>query len=357
MAVDDATIRRLPKVVLHDHLDGGLRASTVVELASAVGWELPETDPDALDAWFVQAASAGSLPRFLKTFDHTVGVLQSAAALHRVAREAVLDHAEDGVVYAEVRYAPEQHQKAGLELQQVVDAVQAGLDDGMAEARDAGTPIRVGALLTAIRQADRSAEIARLALANRGRGCVGFDIAGAEHGFPPSRHADAFQLLRNALFPTTIHAGEADGPSSIAEAVGLGSARRIGHGLRIVEDVRGAPSSPTFGGTAAFVRDNRIPLELCPTSNVQTGVAPSVAEHPITALRDWGFAVTINPDNRLMCGTSQSREMARLSRESGWTLDHLEAATHTAARAIFQPLEVREEISATVASGFAAARG
>jgi adenosine deaminase len=356
MTLSDAAATALPKVVLHDHLDGGLRPDTILELADAAGLDMPETDSGALAAWFVQAASAGSLPRFLQTFDHTVSVMQTREALERVAREAVLDHARDGAVYAELRYAPEQHLTAGLSLQEVVDAVQAGIDDGVAEARESGSTIRVGTLLTAIRQLDRSVEIARLALANRDRGCVGFDIAGAEHGFPPSRHAEAFALLRNGLFPTTIHAGEADGPSSIAEAVGLGSARRIGHGLRITEDIAGLDSDhPRFGQTAAFVRDYRIPLELCPTSNVQTGAAPSVARHPITRLRELGFVVTINPDNRLMCGTSQVREMTRLVSQAGWTLADLQEATVAAAWAAFQPYDVRVELAEAVSAGFAAA--
>lgn len=353
MTLPDAVVAALPKVVLHDHLDGGLRPATVLELAAASGREMPESEAGALGAWFVQAASAGSLPRFLQAFEHTVAVMQTRENLERVAREAVFDHADDGVIYAELRYAPELHVAGGLSLQEVVDAVQAGTADGIAEAREAGKAIRVGTVVTAIRQAGRSAEIARLALANRGRGCVGFDLAGAERGFPPSRHADAFALLRNALFPVTIHAGEADGPSSVAEAVGLGSARRIGHGLRIVEDIQGARTEqPRFGTTAAFVRDNRVPLELCPTSNVQTGAAPSIAEHPISLLRDLGFVVTINPDNRLMCGTSQMREMARLVAQAGWTVQDLEVATLEAAWAAFQPYDVREELADAVLSGF-----
>jgi adenosine deaminase len=353
VTLSDSELTALPKVVLHDHLDGGLRPATILEIADATGRRMPETDAGALGAWFVQAASAGSLPRFLRTFEHTVAVMQTRANLERVAREAVLDLADDGVIYAELRYAPELHLSEGLALQDVVDAVQAGVADGIAEARDAGRQIRIGTILTAIRQVDRSVEIARLALANRGRGCVGFDIAGAELGFPPSRHAEAFAVLRNALFPATIHAGEVDGPSSVAEAVGLGSARRIGHGLRIVEDIQGADSDePRFGTTAAFVRDNRIPLEVCPTSNVQTGAAPSIAEHPISLLRDLGFVVTINPDNRLMCGTSQMREMARLVAQAGWTITDLEVATLEAAWAAFQPYDVREELADAVLAGF-----
>jgi len=353
VTVSDSELAALPKIVLHDHLNGGLRPATILELADASGWHLPETDAGALGAWFVQAASAGSLPRFLQTFEHTVAVMQTRAHLERVAREAVLDLADDGVIYAELRLAPELHVSEGLALQEVVDAVRAGVADGVAEAGDAGHEIRVGTILTAMRHAGRSLEIAGLALANRGRGCVGFDIAGPELGFPPSRHAEAFALLRNALFPTTIHAGEADGPSSIAGAVGLGSARRVGHGLRIVEDIRGADTNePRFGTIAAFIRDNGIPLELCPTSNVQTGAARSISEHPITLLQTLGFVVTVNPDNRLMCGTSQLREMARLVAQAGWTIADLKAATLAAAWAAFQPYEVRGDLADVVLAGF-----
>ncbi|MCJ7827475.1 MAG: thiamine pyrophosphate-dependent enzyme, partial [Demequinaceae bacterium] len=223
--------------------------------------------------------------------------------------------------------------------------------EGVEGARREGFPIRAAALLTAMRQAERSVEVAGLALANPDR-CVGFDIAGPEAGFPPSLHSKAFTLLRDALFPVTIHAGEAAGPESIAEAVSIGAARRIGHGLRILDDVEDPSGEPRFGRVAAFVRDNRIPLEICPTSNVQTGAAASVAQHPVTLLRDLGFTVTINPDNRLMCGTTASREMALLVGEAGWGAADLEVATLDAAWAAFQPLDVRQEIAEAVFRGF-----
>ncbi len=354
--VSQEDILALPKIVLHDHLDGGVRPATVLELAAAAAHPLPVDEPEALRKWFVSTASAGSLPAFLETFAHTVACLQTEGALTRVAREAVVDHARDGVIYAEIRYAPELHLAGGLEMQRVVEAVQAGLDEGVEEARAEGRTIRAAALFTAMRHADRSTEVARLALKNRGRCCVGFDIAGAEAGFPPSRHAEAFAMLRDALFPATIHAGEAAGPESIREAVGLGAARRIGHGVRIIEDITFSSDdphgAPTFGPVAAFVRDNRIPLELCPTSNLQTGAATSVASHPITVLRDLGFCVTVNPDNRLMCGTSQSREMERLVDEAKWGQADLELATLDAAWAAFQPYDVRQELADTVFRGF-----
>ncbi len=339
----------LPKIALHEHLDGGLRPETIIELAADAGHELPATDAAALAAWFVESANSGSLVRYLETFAHTVAVMQTADNLARVAREAVVDLAADGVIYAELRYAPEQHLEGGLSLQEVVEAVQAGIDAGVAEAAAAGREIRAGALLTAMRHADRGTEIARLTLENYGRCCVGFDIAGAEDGFPPSRHAEAFALLRDAHVPTTIHAGEAAGVGSISEAVGLGAARRIGHGVRIHEDIDGfGTQAPVYGRVAAFVRDNQIPLELCPSSNLQTGAAASIATHPITGLRDLGFTVTINSDNRLMSGTSLTREMALLVDEAGWGLEDLELATLDAAWAAFQPYDVREELAEAV---------
>ena len=336
MTIDESAIAGLPKVVLHDHLDGGLRAATIVDLAAQVDHRLP-ADPGELAAWFVSNACCGLLERYLETFEHTVAVMQTEAGLRRVAREAVLDLAADGVVYAEERYAPEQHQRRGLELQQVVDAVQAGFAEGIAEAADAGRTIRVGTLLTAMRQADRGDEIAALALANRERGIVGFDLAGPEEGFPPSRQGSAFRMLAAANFPVTIHAGEAVGPESIAEAVHVGGASRIGHGVRIVDDIEivhvdgPEPDRACLGGLAHWIRDHQIPLEICPSSNVQSGAAESIAQHPITLLKDLGFAVTINTDNRLQSGTTVTREMSLLVAQAGWTLADLRDATVTAA--------------------------
>lgn len=353
MTLSRSDILALPKVVLHDHLDGGLRPETIIELAYDAGHSLPETDAEALAKWFVAAADSGSLVRYLETFDHTIAVMQTAPALRRVAREAVLDLARDGVIYAELRYAPEQHLTGGLSLQEVVEAVQAGIEEGIADAVEEGLGIRAGALVTAMRHGDRGTEIAQLALDNRGTCCVGFDIAGAEDGFPPSRFAEAFALLRDHHMPVTIHAGEAAGVDSISEAIGLGAARRIGHGVRIHEDIDGfGGDSPTFGVVAQDVLDRQIPLEVAPSSNLQTGIADSIAAHPIHALRDLGFAVTINTDNRLMSGTSMGREMELLVNEGGWTLDQLFEATLTAAWAAFLPYDERGDLAELVIEGF-----
>ncbi|MGC1213177.1 MAG: adenosine deaminase [Micromonospora sp.] len=343
VAISYEDIVKVPKALLHDHLDGGLRPATIVELAAEVGHELPTTDPEALGRWFVEAASSGSLERYLETFAHTVAVMQTTPALRRVARECALDLAADGVVYAEVRFAPEQHLERNLTLDEVVEAVVAGFVEGSELAARAGTPIRVGTLLTAMRHAARSQEIAELAVRHRDAGVVGFDIAGAEAGFPPTRHLDAFEYLQRENFHFTIHAGEAFGLPSIWQAIQWCGADRLGHGVRIVDDITpGDP--PVLGRLAAYVRDKRIPLELCPSSNVQTGAAPSIADHPIGLLRDLRFRATVNTDNRLMSGTSMSREMALLVEAFGYGWKELQWFTINAMKSAFIPFDERLKI-------------
>ncbi|WP_405427400.1 adenosine deaminase [Micromonospora sp. NBC_00617] len=341
-----ATIRyedivKVPKALLHDHLDGGLRPATIVELAAEVGHELPTTDPEALGRWFVEAADSGSLERYLETFAHTVAVMQTGPALRRVARECALDLAADGVVYAEVRFAPEQHLEQDLSLDEVVEAVLAGFAEGTAQAVEAGLTIRVGTLLTAMRHAARSQEIAELAVRHRDAGVVGFDIAGAEAGFPPTRHLDAFEYLQRENFHFTIHAGEAFGLPSIWQAIQWCGADRLGHGVRIVDDI--APDG-ALGRLAAYVRDKRIPLELCPSSNVQTGAVASIADHPIGLLRDLRFRATVNTDNRLMSGTSMSREMSLLVETFGYGWRELQWFTINAMKSAFIPFDERLRI-------------
>ncbi|GGQ41373.1 adenosine deaminase [Couchioplanes azureus] len=336
-AISYDDIVKAPKALLHDHLDGGLRPATIVELADAVGHQLPETDPARLGEWFVAAADSGSLERYLETFAHTVAVMQTEEGLHRVAKECALDLAADGVVYAEIRYAPEQHLESGLTLDQVVDAVHAGFQEGTAEAAAQGRRIRVGTLLTAMRHAARSQEIAELAVRYRDQGVVGFDIAGAEAGFPPTRHLDAFEYLQRENFHFTIHAGEAFGLPSIWQAIQWCGADRLGHGVRIVDDI----TAGKLGRLASYVRDKRIPLELCPSSNVQTGAAASIAEHPIGLLKDLRFRVTVNTDNRLMSGTSMSKEMALLSEAFGWGWSELQWLTINAMKSAFIPYDER----------------
>ncbi|ACY99712.1 adenosine deaminase [Thermomonospora curvata] len=344
-------IRRAPKVLLHDHLDGGLRPETIVELARAGGYrELPTHDPEELRVWFAEAADSGSLERYLETFRHTVGVMQSAEALRRVAYECAEDLAADGVVYAEVRYAPEQHTQGGLSLDEVVEAVLAGFAEGE---REHG--IRIGTLVTAMRHQARSMEIAELAVRHRDAGVVGFDIAGAEAGYPPTRHLDAFEYLQRENAHFTIHAGEAFGLPSIWQAIQWCGADRLGHGVRIVDDItdRDTPH-PKLGRLAAYVRDKRIPLEMCPTSNVQTGAAKSIAEHPIGLLRRLYFRVTVNTDNRLMSGTSLSEEFAKLVDAFGYDWDDLQWFTVNAMKSAFIGFDERLEfINGVIKPGFA----
>ncbi|MFF0433282.1 adenosine deaminase [Streptomyces sp. NPDC004327] len=336
-------IRRAPKVLLHDHLDGGLRPGTIIELARAQGYDaLPETEPDKLGIWFREAADSGSLERYLETFAHTCAVMQTREALVRVAAECAIDLAEDGVVYAEVRYAPEQHLEAGLTLEEVVEAVNEGFREGERQARANGHRIRVGALLTAMRHAARALEIAELANRYRDSGVVGFDIAGAEAGFPPTRHLDAFEYLKRENNHFTIHAGEAFGLPSIWQALQWCGADRLGHGVRIIDDIEVAEDgSVTLGRLAAYVRDKRIPLEMCPTSNLQTGAAASYAEHPIGLLRKLHFRATVNTDNRLMSGTSMSKEFEFLVEAFGYTLDDMAWFTVNAMKSAFIPFDER----------------
>ena len=336
-------LRRVPKVLLHDHLDGGLRPETIVELAAEIGYDgLPTTDPAALGAWFREAADSGSLVRYLETFAHTCAVMQTREGLVRVAADCAEDLAADGVVYAEVRYAPEQHLERGLTLDQVVEAVNEGFRLGEARAAAAGHPIRIGTLLTAMRHAARSLEIAELANRYRDLGVVGFDIAGAEAGHPPTRHLDAFDYLKRENNHFTIHAGEAFGLPSIWEALQCCGADRLGHGVRIIDDISVAEDgSVKLGRLAEYVRDRRVPLEMCPTSNLQTGAASSYAEHPIGLLRRLHFRVTVNTDNRLMSGTSLSREFGHLVEAFGYTLDDLRWFTINAMKSAFIPFDER----------------
>ncbi|WP_019545446.1 adenosine deaminase [Streptomyces sulphureus] len=336
-------IHRAPKVLLHDHLDGGLRPATVVDLAAETGYEgLPESDPERLAEWFRSAASSGSLERYLETFRHTVGVMQTRGALVRTAAECAEDLAADGVVYAEVRFAPEQHLTQGLTLEEVVEAVVEGFRQGERNALAAGHRIRVGALLTAMRHAARSLEIAELANRHRDSGVVGFDIAGAEAGHPPTRHLDAFEYLKRENNHFTIHAGEAFGLPSIWQALQWCGADRLGHGVRIIDDVQvGDDGSVALGRLASYVRDKRIPLELCPTSNLQTGAATSYAEHPLGLLRRLHFRATVNTDNRLMSDTCMSREFRELVRTFHYTLDDVQWFTVNAMKSAFIPFDER----------------
>jgi adenosine deaminase len=346
-------VRLAPKVLLHDHLDGGLRPATIIELAAECGHSLPADDAASLGRWFTESADSGSLVRYLETFDHTVAVMQTAAGITRVARECVEDLAADGVVYAEIRYAPEQHVENGLTLDEVVAAVEEGFAEGMA---GADGRIVVRQLLTAMRHQARSMEIAQLAVAWRDRGVAGFDIAGAEAGYPPTRHLDAFEYLQRENAHFTIHAGEAFGLPSIWQAIQWCGADRLGHGVRIIDDITvNDDGSVYLGLLAAYVRDKRIPLEMCPASNIQTGAAPSLAEHPIGLLTRLRFRVTVNTDNRLMSGTSMTGEMSDLVETFGYTLDDLRWFTINAMKSSFLPFDERLAlIEGVIKPGYAA---
>ncbi len=359
-----ANITALPKVSLHDHLDGGLRPQTIIELADAIDLDLPETDAGALADWFAAKSDSGSLVEYLKTFDLTTAVMQSAEGLERVAREFVQDLGRDGVIYGEVRWAPEQHLHGGLSLDEVVVAVQEGLEQGIDDVRAGGGDIRVGQLVSAMRHADRGLEIAKLAVRHRNNGVVGFDIAGAEDGFPAGRMRDAFDYLAQHYFPATVHAGEAAGLDSIAGALFDGRALRLGHGVRLAEDVRierqdDENTYVTLGPVAQWVKDREIALEMSPSSNLQTASfaqwGDELADHPFDLLYQLGFRVTVNTDNRLMSNTTLSKELSLLADVFAYDLDDLETFQLNAAASAFVSIDDREELAERIVAGFDAA--
>ncbi|MDZ5076880.1 adenosine deaminase [Nesterenkonia sp. HG001] len=361
-------LRSLPKVSLHDHLDGGLRPATLIELAGPAGVELPTQDAKVLARRFRENADSGSLERYLEAFALTTGVMQTAENLRRVAREYVEDLAEDGVVYGEVRWAPEQHQRQGLSLDEAVEAVQAGLDEGMAALEDRDEFVVVGQIISAMRQSDRAKEAVELTVRHRDRGVVGFDIAGPEHGFPPSRFAAAFTTLAEEMIPATVHAGEADGVESVRDALVSGRARRLGHGVRVAQDISISEEPVTsdedgeayevgLGEVARWVRDRQVHLEVCPTSNLQTGaIAPfgpedapaAITDHPFDMLYQLGFNVGVNTDNRLVSGVTLSGELALLAEAFDYDLAELADFQINALESAFLGHEEREALSALI---------
>jgi adenosine deaminase len=358
---DGTDIRALPKVSLHDHLDGGLRPATVIELGDAIGLELPTTDPVELARWFGEKSNSGSLVEYLKTFDLTTAVMQTREGLTRVAREFVQDLGADGVVYGEIRWAPEQHLTRGLSLDETVEAVQEGIEAGIQDVRATGKSIRVGQLVSAMRHLDRGLEIAQLAVRHRDNGVVGFDIAGPEAGFPPANHRAAFDYLAENFFPATVHAGEADGLDSIRSALLDGRALRLGHGVRIAEDISierqdDENTYVTLGTLSQWVKDREIALETSPTSNLQTGAIAAwgtdILDHPFDLLYQLGFRVTVNTDNRLMSGTTLTRELSILADAFAYDRTDLEIFQLNAAAGAFLPLEEREELADIITAGF-----
>ena len=358
---DGTEVRPLPKVSLHDHLDGGLRPGTVIELAEEIGLELPARDAGELARWFAEKSNSGSLVEYLKTFDLTTAVMQTREGLVRVARESVQDLGADGVVYGELRWAPEQHLSAGLSLDETVEAVQEGIELGIEDVRAAGGCIRIGQLVSAMRHNDRARELAELAVRHRDRGVVGFDIAGPEAGFPASKHREAFDYLASEFFPTTVHAGEADGLDSIRGALLDGRALRLGHGVRLAEDITierqdDENTYVTLGTLSQWVKDREIALETSPTSNLQTGAISAwgddILDHPFDLLYQLGFRVTVNTDNRLMSGTTLTRELSILADAFAYDRTDLEIFQLNAAAGAFLPIEEREELAEIITAGF-----
>ncbi|MGP9707067.1 adenosine deaminase family protein [Brachybacterium sp. AOP24-D1-21] len=372
MNLTPALIGALPKIALHDHLDGGLRAETVLELSRELGLEVPGVDtgadgrdagadgrdavadgrdagadvddagvsaPQAVADWFQAAADSGSLPAYLSTFDRTLAVMQTAPQLRRIAREFVEDMVADSVVYAETRWAPHQHTGAGLTLDEAVQAVQDGLDEGVAAAEQDGRRIVVGQLLCYLRHLEPTDDLVEIALARRDTGVLGLDLAGPEAGFPASRFRAQFEKARASGLRVTIHAGEADAPSSIADALECG-AERIGHGVRLLEDIVG----DDLGPVAARVHREQICLEVCPSSNLQTGAAADFPSHAAGPLHARGFALALSSDNRLMSRTSTSREMTLVAQTFDWTLEDLQQVVLCGLENGFAPAEQRQAL-------------
>lgn len=332
--LDAALIRRLPKVVLHEHLDGSCRPETLIELAEAQSYgELPTTDPEALRDWFFEGADRGSLPLYLEGFRHTVGLMQTEDALERIAFEYLEDSHRDGVVYSEVRFAPHLHTFGGLGLDAVMHAVLRGLHRA-AEAFDTG----FGLIVCALRNENEglSHKLAELAIAYRNNGCVGFDLAGEEAGHPAADHLRAFQLAQRQNFNITVHAGESFGPESIWQALQYCGAHRIGHGTRLVEDLAVHQGRVIkVGSLAQYVIDHRVPLEICLSSNVHTGATASLAEHPFPLFLQLGMRLTLNTDNRLMSRTTMTEEYQVAAEHFGCDLDQLETLSINAMKSAF----------------------
>jgi adenosine deaminase len=344
----------LPKVLLHEHLDGVLRPQTVIELARHVGYrDLPKADADQLANWFHQGANQGSLAKYLEGFKHTVAVLQTEEALERVAYEQAEDLSDDGVVYYETRFAPLFHTKKGLTHQQAVAAVLKGMARGR---RDFG--IQSGLIICAMRNMNVSLEMAELAVDFRARGVVGFDLAGEEGGFPPKKHVDAFHYIQRENFNITIHAGEGFGKESIWQAIQYCGAHRIGHGTRLIDDIAISDGRAVkLGDLAQYVLDKRIPLEICLISNVHTGAAPSLEQHPFKILYQEKFRVTLNTDNRLMSDTSMSKEFAAAATTFGLTMADFEKITINAMKSAFLPYGQRcDLIYNVIKPGYASIR-
>src|SRR6201984_2777568 len=354
MKLDHAVLKSLPKVLLHEHLDGVLRPATVIELAKNVGYrQLPTQDPEDLARWFHQGANQGSLPKYLEGFAHTIAVMETEEALERVAYEQAEDLSGDGVVYFETRFAPIFHTRKQLTHQQIVSAVLKGLERGR---KDFG--IRSGLIICAMRNMDVSLEMAELAVDFRQRGVVGFDLAGEEGGFPPKKHVDAFHYIQRENFNITIHAGEGFGKESIWQAIQYCGAHRIGHGPRLIDDIAISDGRAVkLGDLAQYVLDKRIPLEICLISNVHTGGERSLAEHPFKIFYQEKFRVTLNTDNRLMSDTTMSKEFEAARDAFSLSIEDFEKITINAMKSAFLPYDQRcDFIYSAIKPGYAKVR-
>ena len=354
MTLDKRLLQSLPKVLLHEHLDGVLRPQTVIELARDAKYsDLPTNDPTALSQWFFRGANQGSLTKYLEGFTHTIAVMQTEEALQRVAYEQAEDLSRDGVVYFETRFAPVFHTHKGLTHQQIVSSVLKGLERGRKE-----FGISSGLIICAMRNMNTSLEMAELAVDFRSRGVVGFDLAGEEGGYPPKKHVDAFHYIQRENFNITIHAGEGYGKESIWQAIQYCGAHRIGHGTRLIEDIAVVDGKAVkLGDLAQYVLDKRIPLEICLLSNVHTGATPSLAEHPFKILYQEKFRVTLNTDNRLMSSTSMTQEFAAAAETFGLNLDDFEKITINAMKSAFLPYKQRcDFIYSAIKPGYAKIR-
>lgn len=325
----------LPKVLLHDHIDGGLRPQTIIELANQINLPLPSHGAGAFQELIYEACNQGSLEKYLKNFDYTIAVMQTKDNLIRVARECVLDLAADGIHYAEVRGAPELFTRHGLSMRNVVEATLEGLRQGMQEAKNLGLSITTNLIICAMRQNNLSLEAAQIALEFREKGVVGFDIAGPEYGFPARNHLPAFELLQRKSFPFTIHAGESDSFASMLEAINLCGASRIGHGIRIMDEIDISQDQAVLSDASKAIRDQQIHLEMSPTSNLQTGNIKDYNSHPAGVLIELGFNIALNTDNRLMSATSLSREYKVMQDAHNWDLNQINIMNANALRAAF----------------------
>src|ERR1700690_3069383 len=354
MTLDKGLLQGLPKVLLHEHLDGVLRPQTIIDLAREGRYtDLPTDEPQALSEWFFRGANQGSLAKYLEGFKHTIAVTQTEEALERVAYEQAEDLSQDGVVYYETRFAPVFHTTKGLTHQQVVTAVLKGMARGR---QDFG--IRSGLIICAMRNMNVSLEMAELAVDFRARGVVGFDLAGEEGGYPPKKHVDAFHYIQRENFNITIHAGEGYGKESIWQAIQYCGAHRIGHGTRLIDDIAVVDGKAVkLGDLAQYVLDKRIPLEICLISNVHTGATPSLSEHPFKILYQEKFRVTLNTDNRLMSSTSMTQEFEAAADTFGLSLDDFEKITINAMKTVFLPYYKRcDLIYSIIKPGYAKVR-